>query len=266
MWNPESVEKPAGAADNAPMSSEWSPSGYLEHAGFVPELGASILERLHPAAGERILDVGCGEGSLTAQILASGAHVVGVDASSAMVAAARARGVDARHMDGAALTFVEEFDAVFSNAALHWMPAADAVLAGVHRALKPGGRFVAECGGHTNVAAISVALRSVLERRGVTYRWPWYFPSPDAYRARLVAHRFAVDAVTLVPRPTPLPTDMAGWLQTFAGSLFERDVPAAVRADIEQEVVALLRPSLCDEAGRWTADYVRLQVVARRLA
>lgn len=246
------------------MTQTWSPSGYAQHAGFVPALGAPLIERLKPAPGERILDLGCGDGALTVLLAASGASVVGVDASPAMVAAARARGVDAREMDATQLTFRQEFDAVFSNAALHWVLDPDAVLAGVARALESGGRFVAELGGHTNIAAISVAIRAVLQRRGRAFAWPWYFPTPEEYAARCVANGFVVDFITLFPRPTPLPTDMAGWLRTFASPLMT-SVPDAERADAEAEVIALLAPALRDGGGHWTADYVRLQVAARRV-
>lgn len=243
------------------MAQIWSPDGYARHAAFVPALGASMLERLAPAAGERILDLGCGDGALTVALVASGAQVVGVDASPEMIAAARNRSLDARLMNAAALTFDQEFDAVFSNAVLHWVRDAEAVLAGVARALKPGGRFVAEFGGHGNVAAIAVAVRAVLDRRGVSYEWPWYYPTPAEYRARLEAHQFRVEDIALIPRPTPLPTGMDGWLETFAASLLTA-LPPGDRERARAEIVELLKPCLCDSAGNWTADYVRLQVVA----
>jgi SAM-dependent methyltransferase len=247
------------------MAQEWSSSDYRRHASFVPALGASILSQLAPRAGERVLDLGCGDGVLTQQIAASGATVVGVDASPDMVAAARALGLDARLVDARALPFECEFDAVFSNAALHWIPEADAVLAGVARALRPNGRFVAEFGGHTNVAAIAVAIRAVFGRHGIAFTSPWYYPTPDEYAARLVAHGFLVKEIRLFPRPTPLPTGMKGWLRTFRVSQFS-GLPAELAADVEREIVDLLRPSLCDSTGHWTADYVRLQVIAERPA
>ena len=145
----------------------WSAQRYAETAHFVPTLGAPVLELLMPAAGEHILDLGCGDGVLTERIAAAGATVVGVDAAPDMVAAAQARGLDARVVAGQHLAFDDEFDAVFSNAALHWMRPPEAVLAGVYRALKPGGRFVGEMGGHNNTAAIMVAIRAVLARRGL---------------------------------------------------------------------------------------------------
>ena len=227
----------------------------------MPALGAGVLARLAPKPGERILDLGCGDGTLTVRIVEHGATVVGVDSSAPMIAAACARGLDARLMDVSALTFDNEFDAVFSNAVLHWVRDADAALAGVYRALRFGGRFVAEFGGHTNVAAIATALRAVLTRHGVDYEWPWYYPSRLEYRRTLEAHRFEVADVVLFPRPTPLPTGMDGWLRTFATPLFA-NVAAEQREQLIHEVIDLLRPALCDETGNWTADYARLQVIA----
>jgi trans-aconitate methyltransferase len=247
------------------MSHAWSPEDYRRNAAFVPALGTPVLERLKPQAGERVLDVGCGDGSLTAAIAAAGASVVGIDSSAAMVADAVGRGIDARVVDARALPFEEEFDAAFSNAALHWVQAADqpAVLQGVFRALRPGGRFAAELGGHTNIAGIAVALRAVLRARAIEHRWPWYFPSPAEYRALLEAAGFHVEDLRLFPRPTPLPTDMEGWLRTFAVPILA-PLPASLQSAVITVVLELLRPSLCDSDGNWTADYVRLQAFATK--
>ena len=243
----------------------WSAARYAEAAHFVPALGAPVLELLAPTPGEHILDLGCGDGVLTEKIAAAGAVVVGVDAAPDMVAAARARGLDARVVAGQALAFDGAFDAVFSNAALHWMRPAEAVLAGVHRALKPGGRFVAEMGGHNNTAAIMVALRAVLARRGIEWQAlsPWWFPSAAAYRARLEAGGFAVDEIAIIPRPTPLPAGIEAWLDAFTEDFFGA-LPAADRAPARAETVDLLRPILMDETGTWIADYVRLRFRATR--
>lgn len=241
----------------------WEAQGYKHHAGFVPELGMPVVELLAPRAGERILDLGCGEGTLTERLAALGCTVVGVDASPEFIAAAKARGLEAQVVDGHALPFSAEFDAVFSNAALHWMTRPDAVIAGVARALKPGGRFVGEFGGAGNVGRIVSALEATLNRRGLDGRAanPWYFPTPEEYRAKLESHGFAVTSIALIPRPTPLPTDMAGWLQTFAQSFLNR-VPEAERPLIVQEVLDETAPALRDAAGGWTADYVRLRFAA----
>src|SRR5881296_2393864 len=136
----------------------WDPERYARHARFVSELGAPVVELLAPQPGERILDLGCGDGALTAKLAALGCAVVGVDASAPQVDAAKTLGVDARVLDGEHLAFEGEFDAVFSNAALHWMKRADVVIAGVWRALRPGGRFVAECGGRGCIATIETAM------------------------------------------------------------------------------------------------------------
>lgn len=245
------------------MSQTWSPAGYAENAGFVAALGDAILARLDPQAGERILDLGCGDGVLTARLAARGVRVVGIDASAEMVTAARDQGIDAHVMDATRLTFDAEFDAVFSNAVLHWIHDQDAVLSGVARALRPGGRFVAEFGGYTNIASIAVALRAVLGRRGIEHARHWYYPTPNAYTSLLTKHGFDVELATLFPRPTPLPTGMTGWLKTFGQGAFSQ-VPPDERGQVEAEVIELLRPSLCDEEGNWTADYVRLQVIGRR--
>lgn len=248
-------------------AQEWNAARYAENARFVAELGHGAMELLHPQAGENILDLGCGDGALTEKIAAAGAHVLAVDGSADMVSAARQRGLAARQADAYQLSFENEFDAVFSNAALHWMKRdPDAVIRGIHSALKPGGRFVAEMGGFGNVAAITVALCAVLqhEQYGVSdveSIIPWYFPTPEEYSARLVRAGFRLKYMSLFPRPTVLPTGMRGWLETFAVP-FLKSVPPDQRAQFLDDVTRLLRPALCDEKGNWTADYVRLRFLA----
>jgi SAM-dependent methyltransferase len=246
-------------------SQHWSAERYARTASFVPALGTPVLDLLAPRAGERILDLGCGDGTLTARIAAAGAAVVAVDAAPDMVAAARAHGLEARVAAAQELPFAAEFDAVFSNAALHWMRPAAAVLAGVHRALKPGGRFIGEMGGHGNTAAIMVAIAAILGRRGLDARRlsPWHFPSAAAWRGELEAAGFAVDEIRCVPRPTPLPAGLDAWLDTFAED-FLGALPAADRAMALAEIIELLRPVLVDETGTWIADYVRLRFRASR--
>jgi len=242
----------------------WDPERYARNARFVSDLGQPVVELLAPQAGERVLDIGCGDGALTAELAALGCRVIGVDASAEQVAAARARGLDARVADGEALGFDGEFDAVFSNAALHWMKQRpEAVVAGVWRALVPDGRFVAELGGAGCVAAIEAALLEALARRGIDGRavHPWYFPNVADYRARLEAVGFTVAYIALIPRPTPLPGDITGWLETFAES-FAAPLPVAERPAFFVEVREALRPRLCGADGKWTADYVRLRFKA----
>ncbi len=240
----------------------WSPDTYEAHARFVSDLAGAVLEWLAPGPGERILDLGCGDGVLTAELARAGAIVTGVDVSEEFLAAARARGLDVRRMDGEALEFDTEFDAVFSNAALHWMTGAEKVVSGVHRALKPGGRFVAEFGGHGNVAAIVTAMRATAMRRGGdrSLAGPWFFPSVDVYRTMLAKFGFDVRRIGLFPRPTPLKTGMGAWLKLFRKPFFAQfgGEAEAIVAEVED----LLRPALCDARGNWTADYVRLRVEA----
>jgi SAM-dependent methyltransferase len=246
------------------MTQVWNPESYAANAGFVPNLGAGVLEWLDPRPGERILDLGCGDGQLTAKIAAAGAEVVGVDASPDMVEGAIRRGVDARVGNAENLPFASEFDAVFSNAALHWVRNQDAMMAGVKRALKPGGRFVAEMGGLGNIAAIRTALVAVLERHGFAgiEEAENYYPAPQIYASRLASHGFSVQRIELIPRPTPLPTGMATWLTTFRKGVLDA-VPEHLRATVIEEVVTLLAPALCDEEGNWTGDYVRLRFISR---
>lgn len=241
----------------------WSADGYQHHAGFVAELGAGVLDWLAPKPGERILDVGCGDGALTAKIRASGANVVGIDPAPDMVAATRAKQLDAHIGDVTALSYVNEFDAVFSNAALHWVLDKEAAIKNIANGLKPGGRFVAEFGGFGNVAAIVTAMQAAATHFGGdrSLAHPWYFPTGTAYRALLEKHGFQVTRITLIPRPTPLPTGIEGWLSVFREPFFSQ-FDDAEGEKVKAFVVESLKPSLCDENGQWFADYMRLRVEA----
>lgn len=243
----------------------WDPERYAQNARFVTDLGMPVVELLAPQRGERILDLGCGDGVLTAKLAEMGCDVVGIDASEMQVAAARKFGIDARVMAGEALPFRDEFDAVFSNAALHWMLRPDDVIAGVWHLLRRGGRFVAEMGGHGCVQTIKAALLDALKRRGIDGESlvPWYFPTIEDYSARLRNAGFVISYISLFPRPTPLPGDVTGWLETFAEN-FLRPLPPAERPAYIEEVREVLRPKLCDASGNWTADYVRLRFAAQK--
>ncbi len=241
----------------------WDAERYARHAGFVPEMAGPLLDLLAARPGERVLDLGCGDGVLTAKLAATGVEVVGVDASAEQVAAARAKGLDARLMDGHELAFGPEFDAAFSNAALHWMRAPDRPIDGVWRALKPGGRFAGDMGGAGNIASVVEALGQALARRGfdAVSANPWYFPDAADYGARLLRRGFAVERIALVPRPTPLPGPLEDWLDTFAGG-FLAPVPETERLVVKREVTAALRPRLVNKEGVWVVDYVRLRFLA----
>jgi trans-aconitate methyltransferase len=246
-------------------NQSWDPDSYARNARFVSDLGAPVVELLAPRAGERILDLGCGDGALTKKLADMGCNVVGVDSSAPQIEAARRLGLDARVADGAQLAFTAEFDAVFSNAAIHWMKPPDDVIAGVWRALKPGGRFVGEFGGHGCVETVKRALVAALERRGIDGDAlnPWYFPTVEDYSARLSRRGFVTRYIALIPRPTPLPTEIDGWLETFAQS-FMAPLEGSDRTSFLREVREALRPALCDADGKWFADYVRLRFATEK--
>ncbi len=247
------------------MPQTWNPETYSRDAAFVPQLGSGALEWLAPQAGENILDLGCGDGQLTERIVAAGANVTGIDASPTMVAAARARGLAVEEGSAESMPFADgSFGAVFSNAALHWVRDQDAMMSEVHRVLRPGGRFVAEMGGHGNIAAIRVGFAAVLARHGFAGLGDRgnYYPTPEAYTRRLTAQGFAVERMNHFPRPTPLgPGGMTAWLNTFCRGALDK-LPEDLRTAIVAETAALLKPGLCDEKSQWTADYVRLRFVA----
>ena len=254
-------------------SSQWSPTDYATNAGFVPALGAAALELLAPQPGELILDLGCGDGVLTQQIVASGARVIGLDASEAMVEAARGRGIDAFVADAQALDLAEQanrfgqFDAAFSNAALHWMLDPDAVASGVFTMIKPGGRFVGEMGGQGNIATLRNGIRAELVERGypVPADDPQWYPSCEEFVRLYACAGFAGIQAQLISRPTPLPAGVAAWVKTFrAGWLEVAGVPEAARDDLAAAVETRLRPQLQQPDGSWIADYVRLRFTMRK--
>ena len=248
-------------------ASRWSPADYARNAAFVPALGAPVLALLDPQPGEAILDLGCGDGVLSAKIVAAGARLIGVDASEEMVAAARERGIEAHVADGQALDFHTQFDAVFSNAALHWMLDAEGVASGVFRALRPGGRFVGEMGGEWNIRILRDGIRTELTERGypVPADDPQWYPGVEEF-GRIYKRAGFVDIdARIIPRETDLPHGVAAWVRTFrAGWMDAARVPEDEQADVAEAVERRLEPQLRRPDGSWFADYVRLRFTMRK--
>ena len=250
-------------------ANRWSAADYGRHAAFVPRLGDAVLQLLNPQPGELIRDLGCGDGVLTQRIVEVGARVIALDSSPDMVEAARARGIDAFVADAEDMDVERfgQFDAVFSNAALHWMLDPDAVASGVFGALREGGRFVGEMGGEGNLLTLRNALRAELTARG--YEMPqqdpsWYAGVEEFTRLYVTAGFCDVHA-ELLRRPTPLPGGVADWIRTFrAGVMDMAMVPEWERDDIAAAVEARVAPRLRQPDGSWEADYVRLRFAMRK--
>jgi trans-aconitate methyltransferase len=263
-----------GKSGRSATSAEtgWDSTLYEESFGIITQFGAGVVELLAPRPGERIVDLGCGTGGLTAQIAAAGADVLGIDSSEAMIARARelCPGLRFEVARGEDFAVEEPVDAVFSSAALHWMSPPEAVATAVARALKPGGRFVAEMGGKGNIATIIGAVYQALAEEGIPrerIRNPWYFPSIGEYGSLLEGAGFEVLLMQLFDRPTPLddcPNGMADWLRMFGGAFLEA-VRDTRRKRVQERVNELTRPLLTRE-GRWVADYRRLRFMAVKLA
>ncbi|WP_459193529.1 class I SAM-dependent methyltransferase [Halosimplex sp. J119] len=264
----------AGSEDTP---NDWDPDSYDRDTGFVHEYGGSVVDLLDPEPGERVLDLGCGTGHLTADIadaVGASGSVVGVDQSVEMVERARETYPDLRFEVADARTYApgREVDAVFSNAALHWIPASDQgpVAERVHELLAPGGRFVAEMGGVGNVGSIVDATVAELRERGYEAANPWYFPTPGEHAAVLESAGFEVRLLRLFDRPTELEggaDGLARWLDVFGDSLFA-DLDDGEKSAVVSAVEARVRDDLFDpdagDDGVWTADYRRLRFVAVR--
>lgn len=251
------------------MPDRWDSALYDDRHSFVWKKAEDLIDLLDPRPGEHILDLGCGTGHLTSQIAERGAEVIGLDASASMIAQARQNYPKLKFVLADARTFQLGcgFDAVFSNAALHWIPEPAPVVANVARALKTGGRFVLEMGAKGNIARIVEALTSVMEEAGYRACNPWYFPSAAEYASVLERQGFEVEALWTIERWSKLEHPQRGmceWLEMFAGAWFE-GVPANARGAVIAEIQSRLRPSLFRE-NVWWADYRRLRVVARGAA
>lgn len=247
----------------------WDTKLYESKHAFVWQYGEDLIELLSPQPGERILDLGCGTGQLTEKIAIAGSEVMGIDRAFSMIEKARQNYPHIQFTVADARDFQvdQPFDAVFSNAVLHWISEPDAAISCIRQALKPGGRFVAEFGGKGNVEAIATALGSVLGAFGYASPQvinPWYFPSIGEYATRLEQQGFDVTYAVLFDRPTPLEkgdAGMANWIQMFA-SCFLAELNNDQQTEVIQAIEHQLKPTLYRD-GRWWANYRRICVVAQ---
>jgi len=252
-------------------AGKWNAGLYDAKHAFVWEKAKGVVDLLAAKSGERILDLGCGTGALTAEIAACGAHVIGVDRSAEMIEEARKKfpAIQFEVCDARALPFSKEFDAVFSNAALHWIPEAERVIQGVARALKPGGRLVAEFGGKGNVQHVVAAIETALAECGISSDGtnPWYYPSVAEYASLLEKHGLEVREAALFERPTKLEDGERGlelWITMF-GETFLQRIPPDARDNVLRAVERAARPTLW-MADHWELDYRRLRIAACKAA
>ncbi|MDJ1185109.1 class I SAM-dependent methyltransferase [Roseofilum casamattae] len=250
------------------IEQSWNAKLYEDRHHYVSQMAEDLVTILSPQPEETILDLGCGTGHLAAKIAESGATVIGCDRATSMIEQARTNypHVLFEVIDGEQLVWKERFDAIFSNAALHWMSNAEAVVQGMSQALKVGGRLVAEFGGKGNISAISTTLRETLATQGyVAPAQLWYFPSISEYSTLLEAYGFEVVFAQLFDRPTPLEGDggLSNWVTMFASHLLAT-IPVDKRSQILHEIETKLRPHLYRE-GTWFADYRRLRLIAYRI-
>jgi len=252
------------------QSSKWDAGLYDEKHSFVWRMAAGLLELLDARPGERVLDIGCGTGHLTAQVAAAGAHVIGIDRSSEMIRQARVAhpSLQFEVSDARELSFARPFDAVFSNATLHWITDPDRAVTSISSVLRLGGRFVAEFGGKGNIAALMGAFHRAWKNLNLPEPFPnpWYYPSLGEYASLLERHRLEVTYGTLFDRPTTLEdgeNGLSNWLYMFGGAIAEK-LPASLQDILKREVEREARDDLF-RAGHWVMDYRRLRIVARKL-
>lgn len=246
-------------------TNQWNADQYNKHADFVSNLALPVVDLLAPRAGERILDLGCGDGTLAVEIEKVGAKVVGVDLSGNMVAKTKEKGIEAYVMSATELPYEDEFDAIFSNAVLHWVKEPDVAIERIYRGLKPGGRFIAEFGGCGNIKYLTDAMQAVFDgdKSHGRFNNPWYFPDVTEYRAKLEARGFKVDYIELIPRPTKV-DDIANWLDIFANGIISH-LDDAEQQRFKQQVRTILESKIYSEQDGWVADYVRLRLKVEKI-
>ena len=243
-------------------TNEWNANTYNKHANFVSVLGLPVVELLKPQIEEHILDLGCGDGTLAVEIEKYGSKVIAVDLSEEMVEKARVKGLDAHVMSATQLPYIDEFDAVFSNAVLHWVKDSEEAVKNIHKVLKTNGRFVAEFGGYGNVHHIVEAMKEVfsIHIEYGDFDNPWFFPTVKEYTEILKSQGFEVKYIELIERPTPI-DDIANWLAIFTNGVTEY-LTLEQKEQFRHEVREILKEKIYTTEEGWVADYVRLRVEA----
>ncbi len=246
-------------------NNQWNPNTYNRHTAFVSQLALPVVDLLDPKDGEKILDVGCGEGTLAVEIERRGAKVVGIDMSAEMIEQCQAKGIEAYVGSVTNLPYDEEFDAIFSNATLHWVKDAKGAIQNIAKSLKSGGRFVCEFGGEGNVYHVISAMKEVFTKHpefGV-FDNPWYFPSVEAYKILLESEGFSIEYIEIIPRPTPM-DDISNWLDIFANGVTKHLSKEQFKM-FKQECKEVLKETIYSEEEGWMLDYKRLRLRAIKI-
>lgn len=246
-------------------NNQWNPQKYNKHTAFVSQLAMPVVDLLDPKEGEYILDAGCGEGTLAVEIARYGAKIIGIDTSAKMIAQSKEKGIEAYEASVTDLAYEDTFDAVFSNATLHWVKERELAIEQIAKSLKTQGRFVAEFGGMGNMQHMVNAMQKVFTKHpefGV-FDNPWYFPSPEEYKALLVSYGFEVVYIELIPRPTPM-DDIVHWLDIFANGITQA-LSDTQKEIFRQECRSLVKEHIYTKDEGWVLDYVRLRVKALKV-
>ena len=245
--------------------NKWNANNYKNHASFVSDLAIDLVDLLNPKEGEIILDLGCGDGSLSLEIMKSKAKVIAVDLSSDMIEKTKSKGIEAYKMDVTNLIYENKFDAVFSNAVLHWVKDKDTAVQNIYKALKSKGRFVTEFGGFGNLNYIIEGMQQVFDNNKQYGKFvnPWYFPDKIEYKNILEHNGFEVKTINLVSRQTFI-DDISNWLDIFANGIISH-LCQSDKIKFNTELRNILKSKLYDKDKGWFVDYVRLRVYAIKI-